>query len=100
MFRIPDNLREALIMEAIGMAPQLRKKNKEALKKQQERRQEKEKEVYKEKIVKLALEQKRAIKYNRMYQGAKCWRSIDEVDHRLAALKSDPIRFKALQENI
>ena len=47
MFRIPDNLREALIMEAIDMAPQLRKKNKEALKKQQEQRQEKEKELYK-----------------------------------------------------
>ena len=40
------------------MAPQIRKKNKEALKKQQEQRQEKEKEVYKEKIIKLTLEQK------------------------------------------
>ena len=33
MFRIPDNLREALIMQAIEMASQVRKKNKEALKK-------------------------------------------------------------------
>ena len=100
MFQIPDNLREALIMEAIEMAPQLRKKNAEALKMQQQRRQEKEKELYDKKIEKLALERKRAIKYHKMYKGRGCWKSIEEVDVGLAALKSDPIRYKALQENI
>ena len=76
MFHIPDNLRKALIMEAIGMAPQLRKKNAEALKQKQEQRQEKEKELCDQKIAKLALERKRAIKYHKMYQGSKCWRTV------------------------
>ena len=100
MFCILDNLREALITTAIEMVPRVRKKNKEALKKQQEQRQQKEKEVYNEKIERLALEQKQAIKYHKMYKGAKCWENADEVNACSAALKLEPLRFKALQENI
>ena len=56
--------------------------------------------MYNKKIEKLALEQKQAIKYHKMYKGVKCWKNVDEVNACLAALKLEPLRFKALEENI
>ena len=35
-----------------------------------------------------------------MYKGVTCWKTIQEGDAGLAALKLEPQRFKALQENI
>ena len=64
-----------------------KEKEQKTFKKEQKQRQQKETELYNDKIEKLALEQKRAIKYHKMYSGATCWKTIQEVDTCLAALK-------------
>ena len=35
-----------------------------------------------------------------MHKTRECWKTIEEVDDGLASLKSDPAKYKALQENI
>ena len=97
-YQISDKMRDSLLTFALGMAPEVRKRETAAVKRQREAKLRKRKLLREQKLIAAQIEYANALTYIDMYWSEAGWKNAKECRENFNALGSKTAKLKAVKE--